>query len=171
MSAPLACRLPFVLRPDVRRVLIRPFVPANEPRAHHPSDVPRALKIMSRVLALTDDEVAVQWNAVVQDFDSRHPDLDTYFLRRFDAVSSWLPTDAILSETRRKLIGSYFTHEYSLEAAALFNPSVVACPDQSDVPEGSLRFVLSLRSVGEGHISSITFRRGTLAADGTVDMG
>jgi len=171
MNPTLARRLPFVLRPDVRRVLVRPFLPANEPRTHHPADVPRALKIMSRILSLTDEEVEAHWKVVVHDFGSRHPDLDHYFLRRFDAVSPWLPTDASLSETRRKLIGSYFTHEYSLEAAALFNPSVVTCPDQSGLAEGAVRFILSLRSVGEGHISSITFRCGTLQADGGLDIG
>lgn len=171
MNHSLAHRLTFSLRPDARRVLIRPFVPAAEPRAHNPADVPRALKIMSRILALTDDEVAADWRLVVSDFGSRHPDLDAWFLRRFEAVTPWLPTDAPLSETRRKLIGAYFTHEYSLEAAALFNPSVVPCPDQSGLPAGALRFVLSLRSVGEGHISSITFRCGILGADGHIDMG
>lgn len=167
----LARRLPFVLRPDVRRVLVRPFLPASVPRALQPEDVPRTLKIMSRVLSLPEDEVEVRWRAIVHDFGGRHQDLDDYFLRRFQAVASWLPSDKVLSETRRKLIGSFFTNEYSLEAAALFNPSVVPCPDQTNLPEDAVRFVLSLRSVGEGHISSITFRCGTLQADGQIDMG
>jgi predicted GH43/DUF377 family glycosyl hydrolase len=171
MNHTLAHRLPFVLRPDARRVLIRPFIPGQEPRAHHPADVPRALKIMSRILALSDEEVEADWRVVMEDFGRRHPDLDDYFLRRFEAVTPWLPTDAVLSGTRRKLIGAYFTHEYSLEAAALFNPSVVACPDQSGLPAGALRFVLSLRAVGEGHISSIGFRCGILGADDSIDIG
>ncbi len=87
MNPPLARRLPFVLRPDVRRVLVRPFLPASEPRAHHPADVPRALKIMTRILSLSDDEVEAHWKAVVHDFGSRHPGLDDYFLRRFESVS------------------------------------------------------------------------------------
>ncbi len=171
MNHPLAHRLPFALHPDVRRVLIRPFLPGDEPRAHHPADVPRALKIMTRILSLPDSEVAADWKTLVRDFGARHPDLDSYFLRRFEAVKAWLPSDAAISKTRRKLIGAYFTHEYSLEAAALFNPSIVMCPDQSGLPDGSVRFILSLRSVGEGHISSITFRCGTLDEVGNIDMG
>ena len=77
----------------------------------------------------------------------------------------YLLTDRKLSEERELLIGGYFTHEYSFEAAALFNPSIVPHPDQSDLPPGSLRFILSLRATGEGHISSITFRTGLLDAD------
>lgn len=171
MISGLAQRVPFTLRPDERRVLIRPFAPANEPRAQQPTDVPRALKILTRIVSLTDEAAQSQWQAVMNDFSGRHADLDSYFLRRFEAVACWLPTDAVVSETRRKLIGAYFTHEYSLEAAALFNPSAVVCPDQEGVAPGSLRFVLSLRAVGEGHISSITFRCGILDQDGNVDMG
>ena len=172
MSQPsLVRKLAASLRPDARRVLIRPFWPAQEPRLHHPADVPRALKIMTRIAALTETEAERQWQWIREDFDSRHLEVERYFLRRFDEVAPWLPTDAVLTETRRLLIGSYFTHEYSLEAAALFNPSVVVCPDQSGLPDGALRFILSLRAVGEGHISSISFRCGTLTSDFEVDFG
>ena len=75
-----------------------------------------------------------------------------------------------LSKTQRWLIGAYFLHEYSFEASALFNPSIVRHPDQSGVPEGVCRFILSLRAVGEGHISSLTFRSGCIAADGNVTV-
>ena len=85
-----------------------------------------------------------------------------FFERRFDAIRSHLPTDAPLSQNRRLLLGAYFTQEYALESAALFNPSMVWHPDQSNLAAGSRRFVLSLRAVGEGHISSITFRSGTI---------
>src|SRR6266699_5987058 len=79
-------------------------------------------------------------------------------------------TDQVISEQRQLLIGSYFVCEYSLEAAALFNPSIVPHPDQSDLPLGSLRFILSLRATGEGHISSITFRTGFLDAVGNITI-
>ena len=75
-----------------------------------------------------------------------------------------------LTDAQRQLIGAYFLHEYSFEAAALFNPSIVAHPDQSGVPGGERRFILSLRAVGEGHVSSLTFRSGLLAADGAVTV-
>jgi predicted GH43/DUF377 family glycosyl hydrolase len=171
MSHSLVRKLPVTLRPDARRVLIRPFRPVSGPGANNPADVPRALKIMSRVLALTEDEAEQQWNLINEDFACRHLDLNNYFLRRFEEVSAWLPTDSVLTETRRLLIGSYFTHEYSLEAAALFNPSIVTCPDQSGVPPGALRFILSLRAVGEGHISSIGFRCGTITGEFEIDLG
>ena len=79
-------------------------------------------------------------------------------------------TDEELSEQRQLLIGSYFLAEYSLESAALFNPSIVPHPDQSDLPPGALRFILSLRATGEGHISSITFRTGIIHADHRIEV-
>ena len=79
-----------------------------------------------------------------------------------------LEPHAVLNKTRRCLIGAYFLNEYSYEASALFNPSIVRHPDQSGAPENGCRFILSLRAIGEGHISSLTFRSGTIAADGTV---
>jgi predicted GH43/DUF377 family glycosyl hydrolase len=168
--APVLRKLPVTLRPDPARVLIRPFWPANEPRAHSPIHAPRAMTIIMRILALSEEEAEQQWRNIRDDFAGRHLDLDSYFLRRFQEVAFALPTDAPLTDIRKLLIGSYFTHEYSLEAAALFNPSIVACPDQSGIPEGALRFVLSLRAVGEGHISSITFRCGTLTEDFSIDI-
>ena len=164
-------KLPVTLRPDARRVLIRPFLPVTEPRTQLPTDVPRALKIITRILTLTEEEVEQQWRIIGDDFAGRHLELNSYFLRRFAEVSSWLPTDSDLTLSRRLLIGSYFTHEYSLEAAALFNPSIVMCPDQADLTAGALRFILSLRAVGEGHISSIGFRCGILTDDFEIDLG
>ena len=70
--------------------------------------------------------------------------------------------DVALSRERRLLIGAYFTNEYSVEGAALFNPSIVPAPDQAGLPPGEQRFVMSLRAVGEGHISSIEFRTGVI---------
>jgi predicted GH43/DUF377 family glycosyl hydrolase len=82
-----------------------------------------------------------------------------------------LAAHGTFSQAQRQLIGAYFLNEYSFEASALFNPSIVPHPDQSDAPKGGLRFILSLRAIGEGHVSSLTFRAGTVAADGglTVD--
>lgn len=170
MSSVTVRRSPLILKPNPGRVLIRPFVLPSEPRLPSGPETSRYLKIIMRVLALSEEEVEAQWQSVKADFDKRHPDLEEYFLSRFREVSHWLPTDAELSRTRRLLIGSYFTLEYSLEAAALFNPSVVPAPDQSGVPEGGLRFVLSLRAVGEGHISSISFRSGILTKDFEVEL-
>src|SRR5205085_3562325 len=98
----------------------------------------------------------------------RHQRTREFFLYRFEHVRKHLLTDQPLSENRRLLIGSYFTQEYALESAALFNPSMVWHPDQSGLPAGSRRFVLSLRATGEGHISSITFRSGVIDADDQI---
>lgn len=149
------------LRPDPARVLFRPFVPLGEARS---------LRILARVLALTEAEVRAHLDQVLAEFHARHQRLQDYFLARYAAVSHLLPTDQELSAGRRLLIGACFTQEYSLEAAALFNPSIVPHPDQDGLPEGTLRFILSLRATGEGRISSITFRTGTVGPDGKVGL-
>src|SRR4029077_14724742 len=95
--------------------------------------------------------------------------LETFELRAGD-MKETLQTNCTFSKVQRQLIGAYFMHEYSFEASALFNPSIVAHPDQSGTPTGSLRFILSLRAVGEGHVSSLTFRAGTVAADGSITV-
>jgi predicted GH43/DUF377 family glycosyl hydrolase len=148
-----------VLRPDASRVLFRPFNPAGEERP---------LRLIARVLSLSDPEVSDMLTQVLAEFKTRHQRLLDYLLVRFEAVQHMLPTNTPLSHDRKLLIGAYFTHEYSLEAAALFNPSIVPHPDQEDLPAGSLRFILSLRATGEGHISSITFRTGTIDDKGTI---
>lgn len=152
-------RTGIVLKPDPARVLFRPFNPVGEERP---------LRILARVLALPEAEVAEMLTQVLAEFKTRHQRLLDYFLMRYEFVRRLLPTDQSLSNNRKLLIGAYFTHEYSLEAAALFNPSIVPHPDQTGLPEGTLRFVLSLRATGEGHISSITFRTGTIDGQGEI---
>ena len=114
--------------------------------------------------------MAALLQAVMVDFGDRHHNLREYFGFRYESVRHLLPTDGPLSEERRLLIGAYFSQEYSIEAAALFNPSMVPDPDQRGVPPGALRFILSLRATGEGHISSIVFRQGTVGRGGTVAL-
>jgi len=107
---------------------------------------------------------------VSAEFSQRHQQIRKVFLERFEQVRELLLTDEELSEQRRLLIGSYFLAEYSLESAALFNPSIVPHPDQTDLPSGALRFILSLRATGEGHISSITFRTGIIHPDHRIEV-
>jgi predicted GH43/DUF377 family glycosyl hydrolase len=152
-------RTGIVLRPDAARVLFRPFNPVGEERP---------LRLLSRILSLPEPETAAMLAQVLVEFKTRHQRLLDYFLIRFESVRHLLPTDQPLSEDRKLLIGAYFTHEYSLEAAALFNPSIVPHPDQTGLPQGVLRFILSLRATGEGHISSITFRTGTIDGQGKI---
>ncbi|HEV7868992.1 MAG TPA: glycoside hydrolase family 130 protein, partial [Chthoniobacteraceae bacterium] len=121
-------------------------------------------------LALTDSEVDEQLTAIRGDFDSRHLDLSAYWRRHFEKVKRHLFSGRPLSEARQLYIGALFSGEYAIESAALFNPSIVAHPDQSGLRSDELRFVLSLRATGEGHISSIEFRTGVIGADHSVTI-
>lgn len=151
-----------VLRPDPTRVLLRPFVKPTEPRAK---------RIVAEVLALTEMQVHSLWTDVRAEFGGRHSRAPDFLRRRYDQVRAvFNQLNGDLSEERKMLLAAYFSHEYSLEAAALFNPSIIPHPDQSELSPGSLRFVLSLRATGEGHISSITFRTGVLDADNGITI-
>src|SRR6202158_1567591 len=150
-----------VLRPDQPRVLLRPF--------RH-EDPERSRSIIARIMSLPEDLVGPLLDEVSAEFSQRHQQIRKLFLERFEQVSELLLTDEELSEQRRLLIGSYFLAEYSLESAALFNPSIVPHPDQTDLPSGALRFILSLRATGEGHISSVTFRTGIIHADQRIEV-
>jgi predicted GH43/DUF377 family glycosyl hydrolase len=161
MSSVTVRRSDLVLHPDRTRVLARPL---------HIASRQRAGKICAQVMALPESEVRTLLEQVEVEFGERHVQIREFLRRRFDQVRPWLRTSQKLSAERQLLLGAYFTHEYSLEAAALFNPSIVPHPDQSDLPPGSLRFVLSLRATGEGHISSITFRTGYLDDQGAITV-
>jgi predicted GH43/DUF377 family glycosyl hydrolase len=156
------------LRPDPARVIVRPFKPATEPRDFNPTDKTRANHIVERVLGLAPEAARQQLTDVLDNFQGRHRNLLQTFASRAVEMEDALAPHTVLTTTQRYLVGAYFLHEYSFEASALFNPSIVRHPDQSGAPAGGCRFVLSLRAVGEGHISSLTFRSGTIAADGNV---
>jgi predicted GH43/DUF377 family glycosyl hydrolase len=149
------------LDPDCTHVLARPFRLISDHRS---------VKISARVMALPESEVHTLLEAVRAEFGDRQVNINEFLRRRFDEVSPYLLHGQRLSEERKLLLGGYFTHEYSLEAAALFNPSIVPHPDQSDVPSGSLRFILSLRATAEGHVSSIVFRSGLLDPDSNITI-
>jgi predicted GH43/DUF377 family glycosyl hydrolase len=167
---PFLNRQALYLRPDPARVVVRPFKPATEPRDLNPTDKSRANHIVDRVLALDAATAAAQLAEVLENFQGRHRNLiDTFEARAAEMEEAFVPHAAFTPEQRR-LVGAYFLHEYSFEAAALFNPSIVAHPDQSGAPEGGVRFILSLRAVGEGHVSSLTFRSGSVAVDGSVTI-
>lgn len=152
-------RADLALRPDPGRVLGRLFLPGQELLA---SGTSRADAVIERVLSLQEGEVARVLAETTARFGHRHHDLVAMFREHFALVAHRITGNGALSQARRDLLGAYFTQEYALEAAALFNPSLVAHPDQSDLGEGELRFVMSLRAVGEGHVSSIEFRTGVL---------
>jgi len=158
------------LRPDPARVVVRPFKPATEPRDFNPTDKKRANHIVDRVMALDATSVASLLAEVLENFVGRHRNLLKTFEARADEMEGAFAGHPSFTQEQRRLVGAYFLHEYSFEAAALFNPSIVPHPDQTGTPTGARRFVLSLRAVGEGHISSLTFRSGLVAADGSVSV-
>ncbi len=152
-------RTGIILKPTNSRVVIRPFEIPNETRIE---------RIIARVSALPEIEVESLLEKVMHEFRGRHQRTREFFLHRFEQVRKHLITDQPLTENRQLLIGSYFTSEYALESAALFNPSMVWHPDQTGLPAGSRRFIVSLRATGEGHISSITFRSGVIDAESRI---
>ena len=129
---------------------------------HVPSKVPRINNIIKRVLKLSEAETEEQLNKTLLLFADRHRDLEQLLIRNYDRISEYVIKKESISKTQKLLIGAFFTMEYSIESAALFNPSIVLHPDQSLLAEGSVRFIMSLRATGEGHISSIVFRSGIL---------
>jgi len=168
LQATFVNRRALYLRPDPARVIVRPFKPTTEPRDLNPTDKTRANHIVERVLNLDPQSAASQLADVLENFQGRHRNLLKTFERRADEMEEALLAHCTFSEVQRQLIGAYFLNEYSFEASALFNPSIVPHPDQTGIAAGSLRFILSLRAVGEGHVSSLTFRSGAIAADGSI---
>src|SRR6184192_3697095 len=150
-----------LLRPDNKRVVVRPFIPINPTRVEH---------IITRALALSEQETEKQLSLVRADFSNRHIDLDKSWLRNFEKVRGHIGDNETISEGRKLFIGALFSGEYALESAALFNPSIVPHPDQTGLGQGDLRFILSLRSTGEGHISSIQFRIGVIHRDHSIEI-
>lgn len=125
---------------------------------------------MARVMAIPEAEVSGLLAEVLADFSARHRDFPAILERHFQLVAHYVESVERLSRERRLLVGAYFSHEYSVEAAALFNPSIVLAPDQSGLSPGERRFVMSLRAVGEGHLSSIEFREGRLGGAGQLSF-
>jgi predicted GH43/DUF377 family glycosyl hydrolase len=150
------------LAPDCRRVLLRPFDPMPEER------FPR---IIGRILALDERGVESLLDDIFDRFESRHPRFRSYLLGRCERIQSHVPEhQGTLTDRQKLLIGAYFTLEYAFECSALFNPSIVWHPDQTGLEPGKRRFILSLRCTGEGHISSLGFRTGTIDTNNQIEM-
>ena len=148
---------------DPERVVVRPFQLAWQ--ASGP-DLARVHRLVDQVLNLDARTVRAELGMVLQDFAERHWQIERVFDQRFEEIEPKLGLNgtALRRETKR-LIAAYFCHEYSFAAAALMNPSVVRHPDQSGLRKGSTRILMSLRAVGEGHISTICFREGIITPD------
>jgi predicted GH43/DUF377 family glycosyl hydrolase len=149
------------LVPRIDRVIIRPFIP---------SGTGRIAAILDRAFALSEDEVTGNLDAVLKEFDFRHFDIESVLLSNYAKIVPHLINRPPLSRPRKLFIGVLFSGEYSVESAALFNPSIVPDPDQTGVPAGGLRFIMSLRATGEGHISSIEFRSGLIDSAGDIRL-
>jgi predicted GH43/DUF377 family glycosyl hydrolase len=161
----LAVRSNYKQRADSSRVIARLFVPGQELIGGGEA---RTEKTVQRVLQLSDESVETELDELFKRFSNRHANLADVFERHAAFVVDRAPDPSSLSVNRRQLLGAAFTHEYSVEGAAVCNPSLVPHFDQSDVPPDCLRVVLSFRSIGEGHHSSIAFRTGMVRADGEL---
>ena len=164
---PLLTRTRHWLKPDASRTFCRLFVPGEETLIQGES---RARAVVDRALELSDSEVEITHARTVARFSHRYRDLGATFERNCQLVELRLGSEIAAESARRQLIGACFTQEYALEAAALFNPSMVEHPDQAGCQPGEVRFIMSLRAVGEGHLSSIEFRTGTIDAGSQIRL-
>ncbi|MEN8130170.1 MAG: glycoside hydrolase family 130 protein [Pseudomonadota bacterium] len=154
-----ARRKSIVINPKIGRVITRPYFPDGEERIRN---------IINRVLSLDEDQAVSILEIILHEFSHRHRYFRETLEHNFERVANHVPDVVKVSKQRRLLIGTYFTAEYSVEAAALFNPSIVKIPNQEADPEGSCRFIMSFRATGEGHISSIEFRGGVIDTNNDI---
>jgi len=152
---PTVKRTPNKFIQDSRRVITRLYLPKGDNRIR---------RVIRMVVDLPEEQASEVFKNVLKEFAGRHKNVQEVFDRNFTEVGKFIPPDIKLTPIKKGLIGAYFTHEYSIQSAAFFNPSIVPHPDQRKIKKGSLRFILSFRSTGEGHISSVEFRSGVLRA-------
>ncbi|RZM18262.1 MAG: glycosidase, partial [Sphingomonas sp.] len=154
------------LHADPSRVVVRPFHIAWGGHGGTPS---RTERLVGEVLGMSEAEAGEELEVVLKDFEARHWQTRRVFMTRYDQIEDLLDLDgAEIGDAKRQLIGAYFCHEYSYAAAALMNPSAVPHFDQSGMPPGSMRILMSMRAVGEGHISSVAFREGIISDGGDM---
>ncbi len=165
MSSVTVTRMRQRVQAEPRRVLAKPFLPGEELLL---PGVSRAALLLERIMAIPEAEVPALVLGMLRDFAPRHHAFEQLLHRHFDMVAHDIAANAVVSAERKLLIGAYFTHEYAVEAAALFNPSLVPAPDQTGMAADELRVIMSLRAVGEGHLSSIEFRSGVIEASGEL---
>ncbi len=154
-------RTKVTLKPDRSRVLLRPFTPGDHQRVQ---------RIVTSILSISESDVGPLLDEIFAKFSAHHQQVKELFTRRCEHLRKIVSIEHKLSEQRQLLIGSYFLSEFAVESAALFNPSIVADPNQQGLPSGALRFVLSLRATGDGSISSIVFRTGIINANHSIEV-
>ena len=157
-------RKPVKVLPDTKRVIARYFFNGDE----------RAIELLKKILALDKEETFGLISPLLQDFSKRHRNITRKLLRNAERVKKYVALAGYeyekLDEYAKLLIGSYFTHEYSIESAAFFNPSIIPDPDQTNLEEGQLRVIISFRAVGEGHVSSVVFRRAMIDRNNDITV-
>ena len=157
------------LEPDPLRTVLRPFSPGETPEPFAHAE-PRTGRIVERALMLEGVALDAELARLTDPLRERHRDLTGLLLSRFDEVAADVPAADRASDTQRLLIGAYFTQQFAFESTALFNPSVVRHADQAGLDGGDVRIVVSLRGIGEGHVSTLAFRTGVWRADGSIDI-
>jgi len=156
------------LHADPSRVVVRPF---HIGWLANGSGISRSQRLINEVLEMDAQQTRDQLELVLKDFEARHWQTRRVFMTRYDEIAAAHGLDGSrIDDEKRQLIGAYFCHEYSYAAAALMNPSAVPHPDQSGMSPGSQRILMSLRSVGEGHISSVAFREGIIGEDNELKL-
>src|SRR5690606_15808804 len=157
-------RKPVKVLPDTKRVIARFFFNGEE----------RAVELIKKILTLEREQVFALVSPLLQDFSKRHRNITRKLMRHCERLKPYIKKAGgsfeQLDEFCKLLIGAYFTHEYSIESAAFFNPSIVPDPDQTNLEEGQLRVIISFRAVGEGHVSSVVFRRAIIDRDGSITV-
>jgi len=157
-------RQPVRVYPDAKRVIARFFFNGEQ----------RAKDVIERVMKLSEDEVFAIISPLLQEFSKRHRNITKILYRHCNRVAPFIESVGFdpqeLTSYRRLLMGTYFTHEYSIESAAFFNPSIIEDPDQSELEAGQKRLIISFRAVGEGHISSIAFRRAIIDRNSKIEV-
>lgn len=154
-------RIRKIFRPDPSRVIMRSHIPSGEGRIEN---------IITRVLNLSDQKADKILQDIIEDFSGRHKNIWGALDKHYNRIQKHIPSNIVVNDTKRALLGAYFSQEYTVQSAAFFNPSIVKHPDQAQVPEGSMRFILSFRAVGEGHLSSIEFREGIVDEEGNFEF-
>ncbi len=146
-------RLSKKFSPNPERIILQFFNPGSEQRIKN---------IIERVQSLSESEVSHQLEKIIHDFSFRHLSFKHKLIENFNRIEKYVNASNNYSKERKLLLGAYFSKEYSIEAASLFNPSIVPHPDQRNLKPGMVRFIMSLRATGEGHLSSIEFRSGVI---------
>ena len=156
----LVKRSPVRLTADASLTITRLFWPGTD----------RARNVVERVRALDDEQVRRLLDAMREEFAHLHNGIENIFLAHYEQAAKRVEMPTGAADERKLYIGACFTLEYAFASAAIFNPSMTPAIDQNGLEPGSLRFAMSLRAVGEGHLSSIVFRRGVVKAGGKIVM-